>query len=212
MKQKGIFISIEGPEGCGKTTQIRELAKYLSESGKRVKVTREPGGTSFTAKIRRVLLGDSKEDVSALSELFLYLSDRAQHVKNFIIPALKKGMVIITDRFSDSTYAYQGYGRGISMSLIKKLDKIATQGFKPDLTIIIDAEVKNGLRRAGKVKGRNDRLEKAGVKFHRKVRKGYLALAKKSPERIKLVKRQPTVGKTQKIIRNLVRKCLLKKS
>jgi len=207
-KNRGKFIAIEGPEGCGKSTQVRELARYLSDRGFPVVVTREPGGTPFSEKIRNILLADSAEYVSPLAELFLYLASRAQHVMNLIVPSLKTGKVVITDRFSVATFAYQGYGRGIPLKLIKKLNGLSSEGLEPDLTIVVDADSAGGLKRAARVKGKYDRLEKAGLNFHRRVRRGYLELAKKSPGRIKVVKRQSTVTKTQELIRRLVDRCL----
>ena len=182
-----IFITFEGPEGSGKTTQINLLERYLKSSGIAVLKTREPGGSLIAEKIRKILLDPKNKAMAAQAELMLYLASRAQHVKDKIKPSLKKGIAVICDRFSDSTMAYQGFGRGFSKPLIENLNTFATQGLKPDLTFYIDINVNLGLRRARKRSGKKDRLESENSVFHNKVRKGYLAIAKKEPGRIKIL-------------------------
>ena len=184
--KKGIFITIEGGEGTGKTTQTKFLIKYLVSRGYEVVLSQEPGATRVGRVIRRVLLDPKHTEIDKFCELFLYMADRAQHVKEVIIPAIKEGKVVISDRFMDATVAYQGFGRGISRDLITALNQIATRGTKPDLTICIDLGARKGLKRAG-VRSSYDRVESEGIDFHSKVRRGYLSLAKKEPRRIKLI-------------------------
>lgn len=197
--KKGIFITFEGPEGSGKTTQIELLRQYLSKKGKSVLVTREPGGEKIAEKIRHLLLSP-KYSPMPLTELFLYSASRIQHVENVIMPALKKGKIVLCDRFSDATMAYQGYGRGISKELIKKINKFASKGLKPRLTILMDIEPGLGLKRARNI----DRMEGESLAFHRKVRQGYLALARKEPCRIKIVKVQKKIPQTQAKIKEII--------
>lgn len=187
MRKKGIFISIEGGEGTGKTTQTKLLKKYLKKRGYEVLLTLEPGGTRIGKYIRKVLLDPANKEIDKFCELFLYLADRAQHTEEVILPALKKGMAVISDRFLDATAAYQGFGRGINKNLITLLNRVATKGIKPDLTICLDIVPDRGLKRA-KRKKIKDRLEEEGLVFHSKVRKGYLALAREEPSRIKVIK------------------------
>ncbi len=183
---RGLFISLEGIEGTGKTTQAKLLADHLSGKGLSTVVTEEPGGTSIGRRIREVLLKVEHAEMHSLTELLLYNASRCQHIHELISPSLDAGKIVITDRFSDSTLAYQGYGRGIDMDLIGTLDKIVTGGLKPDLTLLLDIDVETGLARnrgANKV----DRLELQDIAFHRKVRAGYLDIARREPERIRLV-------------------------
>jgi dTMP kinase len=183
---KGIFISFEGIEGSGKSTQASLLSKYLSEKGYETVLTAEPGGTPISQKIREILLSIDNKNMTYMTELLLYNAARVQHIHELIMPALNRGAFVITDRFTDSTYAYQGYGRGISLNLLDKIDLIATNNLRPDLTFLLDLDVETGLMRN---KGINkiDRLELEDIEFHKKVRAGYLALAEKEPDRIKIV-------------------------
>ncbi|HBR21035.1 MAG TPA: dTMP kinase [Nitrospiraceae bacterium] len=185
--KKGIFISLEGIEGTGKSTQARLLSEYLRKKGYDTVLTEEPGGTTISREIRRVLLSTKHDKMDYMAELLLYDAARIQHIKEKIAPALNKGEIVITDRFSDSTVAYQGYGRGISLKLIDSLDRIATGRMRPDLTILLDLDVEIGLMRNKKINKR-DRLELEDIKFHKKVREGYLKLAAMEPGRIKLIK------------------------
>lgn len=183
--RKGIFITIEGPDGCGKTTQSLLLVKYLRSRGYNVVHTREPGGTSLAEFIRDVLLNKSAK-IAPLTELLLYSAARAQHTLEKIIPALKRRKIIVCERYTDATVAYQGYGRGLNLDLIEKLNTIATGGLKPDLTLILDLPVKTGFSRIRKKRTR-DRLENESYKFHTRVRKGYLQIALSEPERVKVI-------------------------
>ncbi len=184
--KKGIFISFEGIEGSGKTKQSRLLYEYLRKSGYKVILTGEPGGTQIGLKIRDLLLSVENRKMTPVSELLLYNASRSQHIKEVILPALKKGFIVITDRFIDSTKAYQGYGRGIDLKLIEFLEKIVTEDIRPDLTLLLDLDVKIGLKRNRGI-NKTDRLELEDVKFHKRVREGYLKIAAKELERIKLI-------------------------
>ncbi len=182
-----IFITFEGPEGSGKSTQIKVLQAYLIKSGFSVVKTREPGGSVIAEKIRRILLDPKSRAMAPETELLLYLASRAQHVKDKIRPALKEGKIVICDRFFDSTLAYQGYARGFSGKLLTSFNNFATGGLKPDLTLYFDLDIKLGLKRAQKRTGKKDRLEAENKAFHEKVRKGYLTIAKMEPGRVKLI-------------------------
>lgn len=181
---RGKFITIEGPEGSGKSTHSRLLCLYLKRNGYKVLHTREPGGTKAGEAIRRILLNKKNKGMSDACELFLFLAARAQNVEEIIKPALAKGYTVVCDRFHDATAAYQGYGAGLGLKLIELMGKLATGGLKPDLTVLLDVETEVGLKRAG-VK---DRMEMKPVWFHKKVRKGYLEIAKKQPRRIKVIR------------------------
>jgi dTMP kinase len=200
---KGIFITFEGPEGSGKTTQMRGLSTHLASKGLRVVCTREPGGTAIAARIRKLLL-HGKDGLKPLAELLLYEADRAQHVQEKILPALRQGRVVLCDRFTDSTLAYQGFGRGLERKWVETLNAIATEGLKPHLTILLDIPVHHGLRRALQKKNKHDRLERAGLAFHRRVRAGFLALAKKEPRRFRIINAQQSIEQTQSMIRECV--------
>ncbi len=180
---KGLFITFEGADGCGKTTQLMLMAKYLKEHGTDVLVTREPGAKGLGEKLREILLNYDGE-VSSQAEAFLFLADRAQHMDVIIKPAVAAGKIVLCDRHTDSTVAYQGYGRGIDISRINMLNDIATGGRKPDLTIVFDVDVETSLARVGKEK---DRMENAGMEFFNRVRNGYLQIAKQEPERVKVI-------------------------
>ncbi len=183
---KGIFISLEGIEGTGKTTQSRLLSEVLIEKGYEVVLTHEPGGTAIGDRIREILLHVDHGAMSYMTELLLYNAARAQHISEKILPAIKAGKIVITDRFIDSTVAYQGYGRGIDIQLIKSINNIATEGVKPDLTIIFDLDVETGMKRNRGI-NKIDRLELEDIEFHRKVRDGYLKIANEEPQRIKVI-------------------------
>jgi dTMP kinase len=180
----GTFITLEGPEGAGKTTQLKLLAKQLDAINCSYVITRDPGGTALGRQIRRLLLNVDNA-IEDTTELLLYQADRAQNVAEVIVPALKEGRLVFCDRYIDSTMAYQGYGRGISFELIEQLNKIATGGLLPELTILFDIESEDGLHRLHP--GTHDRLELESLAFHKRVRQGYLELYKKGPERWKII-------------------------
>jgi len=205
--EKGLFISFEGIEGTGKTIQSKLLYEHLIKKGYNVILTEEPGGTKIGLKIRDVLLSVENRGITPVTELLLYNASRAQHVKEVILPALTKGSIVITDRFTDSTIAYQGYGRGIDLELIESLERIVTDGVRPDFTLLLDLDVETGLLR-NKGINKTDRLELEDVEFHKRVRNGYLQIAAKEPERIKLVNASEGIREIQGRIIDIVTSCI----
>jgi dTMP kinase len=179
------FISFEGIEGSGKSTQTKRLAGYFREKGREVIETVEPGGTDIGTKIRELLL-EPGNHMDSLTELLLYYSSRAQHVKEIIYPALMANKVVITDRFTDSTLAYQGYARGVDVSIIDRLNDIVVPDLKPTVTFLLDLDVEEGLRRNRQAQ-KEDRFELETVEFHKRVRSGFLEIAGKDPDRVKIV-------------------------
>jgi len=200
--KRGLFITFEGVEGCGKSTHSKLLFEYLKKSGYRVTHTREPGGTKLGEAVRRVLLDSPGICISDLTELFLFEACRAQIVKETIKPALDRGFIVISDRFSDATLSYQGYGGRVDIKAIKTLDRVATTGIIPDLTILLDIDTLEGLKRARK-KG-IDRMEKKDLSYHKRVRSGYLKLSKQCPGRIRRVEVSGKIPEVQVKIRSEV--------
>lgn len=194
---RGYFITFEGVEGSGKSTQIRFCKNYLRKLGKRVLLVREPGSTKIGEQIRNVLLHPKNNKMSVETELFLFLAARAQLVNEVIRPALRRGMVVISDRYEDSTIAYQGYGGGYPLSQLKRLAQTARGEVMPNLTFLLDIDSKKGLKRAG----RNDRMEKKSIGFHKKVRNGFLRLAKQSPKRFVAISGRLSKSEVQKRIK-----------
>lgn len=181
--KKGLFITFEGADGCGKTTQMKLLSEYLNKKGIETVLTREPGAKGLGEKVRDILLNYDGE-VSDRCESFLFLADRAQNIDIIVNPAIQSEKIVLCDRHIDSTVAYQGYGRGLDIEKINMLNNIATNGQKPDLTFVFDIDIETSMKRVGKEK---DRMESAGIEFHNRVRSGYLELAKKEPDRIKVI-------------------------
>jgi dTMP kinase len=179
------FISFEGVEGCGKTTQVRLLGEYLKTKNFNVLITEEPGGTKTGLKIREILLSPENR-MDPLTELLLYNSSRAQLIREVIYPALMQDIVVITDRFIDSTIAYQGYARGVDLRIINTLNEIVAPDLKPFITFLLDIDVEEGLKR-NRGKQKADRLELETLEFHNQVRRGYLQIAKQEPHRIKII-------------------------
>ncbi|MCM8779745.1 MAG: dTMP kinase [Candidatus Omnitrophica bacterium] len=198
---RGKFITFEGSEGSGKSTQSKLLCAYLRNKGYKAIFLREPGTTRIGELIRRVLLDTKNKSLLARCETLLYMAARAQLVEEKIIPALKKNIIVICDRFQDSTLAYQGYGLGVDISAIKYIGNFATHGLKPDLTIFLDLPVKRGLAHRKYIP---DRIEERSFKYHLRVRKGYLKLARQDPVRFKVIKVSDEKLKTQRKIRELV--------
>lgn len=190
--KKGIFITFEGIEGSGKSTQLELLCDYVASRGIDYVRTVEPGGTMIGEEIRKILLSVEHSGMTSLTELLLYASSRAQHVGEVIKPALQEGQVVVCDRFSDSTIAYQGFGRGLDMDLIAQLNAMCTDGIIPDITFLLDIDVETGLKR-NRTANKIDRLELEAVAFHTKVRDGYLSLMEKEPGRIRLVNSNKTI-------------------
>lgn len=203
--KKPLFITFEGCEGCGKSTQAKLLADHVKRRGRSVVLTREPGGTRLAEAIRTVLL-DPKNIILPRAELMLYEASRAQHVEEIIHPALKAGKIVICDRFTDATLAYQGYGRGLDLRTIRELNRTAADGLVPDLTIYLDIPAESGLKKAKTLKHGGDRLEREALSFHRRVREGYLALAKKEPRRIVTIKTASSKEETHSRIKAAVSK------
>jgi dTMP kinase len=201
--KRGKFITFEGSEGCGKSTQSKLLYGYLKDKGLDVVVMREPGGVKISEKIRKLLLDVNNDSISPVCEMLLYMAARAQVVDKLIKPALRKGKIVICDRFLDSTIAYQGFGLGLDIKAIRFIGNIATQGIKPDLTIFLDLAVKKGLQHR---KHSLDRIEKRALSYHRRVRNGYFKLAASEPRRIKIAKVEKDLDLTQKRVRELVEK------
>jgi len=202
----GTFITFEGIDGSGKSTQLRLLAGYLKDAGCEVVLTREPGGTPVGIRLRGALL-DAHEEVDPLTELLVFAADRAQHVRRVLRPAIAAGQVIISDRYADATVAYQGAGRGFSPELIAEIVQLATEGLKPDLTVLFDLSVEDSIARTsrranGKQKG--DRLDAEASHFHVRVRDAYLELARADPERIKIVETNRPAEETHKRVKEIV--------
>ncbi|KPK77229.1 MAG: hypothetical protein AMJ89_02860 [candidate division Zixibacteria bacterium SM23_73] len=187
MNMAGFFITFEGIDFCGKTTQAKKLANYLREKGYEVVLIREPGGEKISEKIRKILLSERNKEMTHMTELLLYIASRAQLTQRIILPALKEKKIVICDRYSDSTLAYQGYGRGLNKSMIRNLNQVASSGLSPNLTILLDVPVKVCLKRRAKEKKGKDRLEKEKLEFHQKIRDGYLKIAQKNKKRIKII-------------------------
>ncbi|MFQ5880927.1 MAG: dTMP kinase [Candidatus Methylomirabilales bacterium] len=190
---RGLFITFEGVEGSGKSTQLRRLSAALREAGQQVMETREPGGTSLGEAIRSILLTARNGEMTPEAELLLYLASRAQHSRECISPALGQGVIVLCDRFADATVAYQGYGRGLDLTLIAAMNRMAAGGLTPDLTILLDLDPREGLSRVrerGQVpllEPSLDRLEAEALEFHDRVRQGYLHLARQEPHRVQVI-------------------------
>ena len=187
----GLFVTFEGGEGSGKTTQLKALLAVLRRSGLETIETRDPGGTAVGKQIRELLLDREQVRMEAAAELFLYEASRAQLVAEVIRPALVQGRVVLCDRFCDSTVAYQGYGRGLDLTLIAELNGVATAGLAPDLTFLLDLEPGQGLERAAQreqqLRQRQDRMERELLAFHQRVRDGYRAIAAAEPRRVVVI-------------------------
>jgi dTMP kinase len=198
------FISFEGIEGSGKSTQVKLLGEYLVSKGHNVITTVEPGGTHIGTKIRNLLL-EPQNHMDPLTELILYYASRAQHVREVIYPAILKNTVVITDRFTDSTVAYQGYARGLDLSIIHALDEIVVPDLKPFLTFLLDLDVEEGLRRNRRAQ-KEDRFEMETLEFHTRVRKGFLQIAAHEPERIKVIDASRSTEEVNREITGIIEK------
>ncbi len=203
----GAFITFEGIDGCGKSTQLRMLASELRLRGREVVATREPGGTSLGIRLREALL-DADQQIDPLAELLLYAADRAQHVRTLICPALDAGHIVLSDRYADATIAYQGAGRGFPAHIIDEVIALATGGLRPHLTFVFDLPVEEGraraARRAERTRGNPDRLDTEDVEFHERVRDAYLQIAAKEPERVRVIDASGSVQETHASVMNVV--------
>jgi dTMP kinase len=198
-----MFISLEGPEGSGKTSQLPILAEYLRQHGFNVLTTREPGGTSISEQIRTVLHTLENKEMNPRTEILLFQASRAQLVEQVIKPHLKEGGVVLSDRYADSTLAYQGYGHQIDIESLRVLVTFATGGLKPDLTILLDVDVETGLRRK-ELKGEWNRLDAYDLEFHRRVHQGYIQLVQAEPERWEVIDASHSPKKVQDELRRVV--------
>lgn len=198
---KGKFITFEGSEGSGKSTQIELIRRYLQKKKRKVLFLREPGATAIGEEIRRILLDVGSSGMSDACETLLYMAARAQLVRERIIPALRQGAVVLCDRFLDSTLAYQGYGSGVDIGWIRKLGRFATGDLAPDLTFFFDIDAKEGL---GRIHRPKDRIERRSILYHSRVRRGYQALARREPGRIKLIKVDGGKEEIHQVVRRYV--------
>lgn len=198
--QKGLFITFEGADGCGKTTQINLLNEYLKNKNYETYLTLEPGGCEIGKKLRQILLHHDGF-VSSNAEMLMYLADRAQHVEEVIQKNVQENKIVLCDRYTDSTIAYQGYARGGDIEKIKFLNELATNKYEPDLTFVFDVESEVAQKRVGETK---DRLEKEGLEFHKKVRFGYLELAKKYPNRIKVIDSNKSIDEVFEQVKKII--------
>ena len=195
--KRGIFITFEGGEGSGKSTQIGFVASYFRRKGRKILLVREPGSTLIGERIRKILLDPKNGAMSVKTELFLYLAARAQLVDQVILPALKKGTVVISDRYEDSTIVYQGYAGGLPLNQLKQIVKAARGEVMPQLTFLLDVDVRKGLKRSG----RRDRVEKKSLNFHERIRQGFLTLSKQNPKRFAVISSEISKQEVQKKIK-----------
>ena len=203
----GKFITIEGTDGAGKSTQIAMLVKFLKNKGIECVVTREPGGTKIGEKLREIVLDPENSEMTYVTEAMLYAASRAQHVEEKIIPALKEGKFVICDRFLDSSLVYQGYARGLETEMIEKINGYALCGIKPDITLFFDIRPEVGITRKKNMHDL-DRIEQEKADFHQKVYNGYKTLAQKYPERIKSINAEKTIEEVHKQVVEEIRKIL----
>lgn len=202
-----MFITLEGIEGCGKTTQINHLSTFFENRGQPCVVTREPGGTAIGKEIRSILLNPSNKDMVPRAELLLYMADRAQHIAALVKPRLAENSVVLCDRYFDATVVYQGFARGLDTRFIYELHRLVLEDFKPDITILLDLSPRIGLARAwkqldnGTRSGTESRFEEETLSFHEKVRAGYLELARLEPERFRTIDASGDENQVQKDIR-----------
>ena len=206
-ERRGRFITFEGTDGSGKTTQMRVLAERLVASGREVVETQEPGGTEIGLQIRRILLEPANERLCPIAEMLLYFSARAQNFDEKILPAWERGAVVLSDRFTDSTLAYQGGGRGLGDSTILQLHDIACHGLQPDLTLYIDIDAETSLDRV-RADRKLDRIETEATEFHKRVREAYLKLAAAHPERIRIVDGRGSISEVSERVWNVVSRAL----
>ena len=205
-----MFISLEGIEGCGKTTQLQYLSTFLDNIGQAYVVTREPGGTAIGKKIRSILLDPASRELVPAAELLLYMADRAQHIDSLIKPQLAEGKIVVCDRYFDATVVYQGFARGLDAGFIRDLHRIIFENLKPDITLLLDLAPRIGLARAWQELDRGNRsdtecrFEEEAISFHEKVRAGYLELARMEPDRFKIIDASRQIDEVQADIRKVL--------
>jgi dTMP kinase len=202
--RQGRFITFEGTDGSGKTTQMRLLAERLRQEGHQVVETQEPGGTEIGRRIRAILLDPASARLCPIAEMLLYFAARAQNFDEVILPDWRRGAIVLSDRFTDSTLAYQGEGRGLGPDVVMQLHNIACHGIQPDLTIYLDIDLDTGLQRARERNTSADRLDDEAASFHQRVRSAYLGLASKNPDRIRLVDGRGTIAEVHERVRQVV--------
>jgi dTMP kinase len=210
MRERGLFLTLEGPEGSGKTTQGRLLTEDLRAGGHEVLSVREPGGTAIGERIRSLLLDPAYGEMDPRTEMLLFAASRAQLVSEVIAPALARGVVVVSDRFVDASLAYQGVGRGLGVEVVRAVNAAATGGLSPDLTLLLDIDPADGLRRARRTTGRpaagawsgGDRMEREALAFHERVREGFLSLARNEPHRIRVIDARGSVADVHHAIRD----------
>jgi len=201
----GMFITLEGPDGSGKTTQAHLVFDWLRHQGQDVLLTREPGGSDIGDQVREVLHDSSNSAMAPQTEFLLYSASRAQHVAQLILPSLKAGRIVISDRYADSSLAYQGYGRGLDLEMLRLITAFATQGLKPDLTLYFDIPAGDGLQRRLLSGEAWNRMDAEALAFHRRVRTGYLELANAEPDRWKVIDASRSIRDVQRDVRSVVR-------
>jgi dTMP kinase len=208
LMRHGLFITLEGIDGTGKSTQLRLLVQHLKKRGLAVCVTREPGGTKVGERIRKILLASTTTRLAPLAELALMYAARAQHLQEVIRPALERGEIVLSDRYNDASLAYQGYGRRLGVETVLAFDRIVCARTQPDLTLVLDLAPRISLQRAlgrqSQNKSNQARFEQQGVSFHKRVRRGYLSIARKEPARVKVVQADGPVAEVQAQIRKIV--------
>ncbi len=211
-KVKAKFITFEGIDGCGKSTQAKRLVSRLNNEGIPALLTLEPGGTKIGSYIREILLDPRNKDISELTELFLYLADRSQHVKEVITPSLKRGIWVISDRFYDATLAYQGFGRGISKDFILMLNNHICEDIRPDITFLLDCPIEVAIKRRNRRDSDQDQLrfEQEDVIFHEKVRKGYLWIAEQFKDRVVIIDATRSVEEIEEFVFSKTKELLLR--
>ncbi len=208
MKHLGALITFEGLDGCGKTTQLELEAERLSRQGRSVTATKEPGGTTVGRQIREIVLNAAGGPLSASTELTLMFAARSQHIEEVILPALKSGNVVLCDRFTDSTIAYQGYGRGIPLDAIRTLEDLLCHGVRPDLTLLLDIDPETAAQRTGSrnraALQKGARFEEEGLEFFRRVRRGYREIARREPERVRMLDARAGIAEVHEQVRRSV--------
>lgn len=207
MNRKGIFITLEGGDGSGKTTMIQRLAKFMEEEGYPVITTREPGGIEISEKIRSIILDPAHTSMDARTEALLYAAARRQHLVEKVKPAIGQGAIVLCDRFVDSSLVYQGFARGIGIEEVASINRFAVDDWEPDATFYLDIEPELGLARINASRGAEmDRLDMESISFHHKVREAYLELARKFPERITIVDASPAPEQVEQVLKDLLKK------